>query len=92
MGAALKSQQKAIDMANQIADYFKTLPEAEAAPGAVDHIKKFWTPKMRVGIIAHLDGGGAGLEPFAAQIVALLKRGGDKPLQPVVPYGDATEA
>lgn len=92
MGAALKSQQKAIDMANQIADYFKTLPESEAVPGAVDHIKKFWTPKMRAGIVAHLDAGGAGLEPFARQAVALLKQGGEKPLKPVPPYGDATEA
>ena len=74
MGTALKSQQKAIDMANQIGDYFKTLPEAEAVPGAVDHIKKFWTPKMRASIIAHLDSGAAGLEPFAVTAVAELKR------------------
>ena len=92
MGTALKSQQKAIDMANQMSDYFRTLPEAEGVPGAVDHIMKFWTPKMRAGIVAHLDAGGAGLEPFAMQAVALLKRGVEKPLKPVAPYGDATEA
>ena len=73
MSAAHSSQQKLVDMANQMADYFRTLPLDEGLPGAADHIKKFWTPKMRDRIIHHLESGAPGLDPFAARAVALLK-------------------
>ena len=75
MNANHSSQQKLIDMANQMADYFSTLPPEEGLPGAADHIRKFWTPKMRGRIIEHLDAGGAGMDLFAAKAVGLLKAG-----------------
>ena len=75
MSAAHSSQQKLVDMANQMADYFRSLPVEEGLPGAADHIKKFWTPKMRDRIIHHLDSGAPGLDPFAAKAVGLLKAG-----------------
>ena len=32
----------------------------QAAAGTADHIKKFWDPRMRAAILAHLEAGGAG--------------------------------
>jgi formate dehydrogenase subunit delta len=31
--------------------------------GTAEHIKKFWDPRMRAAIFAHLKEGGAGLAP-----------------------------
>lgn len=51
-------------MANQIADFFHSYPEAEAVDGIATHIQKFWDPRMRAGIFAVMDAGGAGLKPL----------------------------
>ena len=75
MKAAQSSQQKLVDMANQMSDYFRTLPAAEGLPGAADHMAKFWTPKMRDRIIAHLKSGAPGLDAFSAEAIALLEAG-----------------
>ena len=64
---------KLVHMANQIADYFKVMPDAEALKGAADHLRAFWTPKMRREIIAWLDNGGEGLQPLAVRAVGELK-------------------
>jgi formate dehydrogenase subunit delta len=65
---------KLVRMANQIGDYFRTFPEDEATAGAADHLRKFWTPKMRNEIIAFVDAGGSGLNQVAERAVADLKR------------------
>lgn len=36
-----------IRMANQIADFFRSYPEAEAEEGVEHHIRDFWDPRMR---------------------------------------------
>ena len=38
---------KLVRMANQIATFFKSQPEAERVPGIATHINKFWEPRMR---------------------------------------------
>jgi formate dehydrogenase subunit delta len=38
-----------------------------------DHIRKFWDPRMRKAIFAHLDAGGAGLDPNVLEAIASLK-------------------
>jgi formate dehydrogenase subunit delta len=38
----------------------------------VDHIKKFWDPRMRAALLAHLIGGGEGLDPKVGNAVELL--------------------
>ncbi|WP_374380864.1 formate dehydrogenase subunit delta [Dongia sp.] len=53
-----------ISMANQIAEFFQSYPETEAVAGIATHIEKFWDPRMRRGIFAHLKAGGAGLKPL----------------------------
>ena len=59
-------------MANQIADFFQSYPEAEAVEGVATHIQKFWDPRMRRGIFAHLNAGGAGLKPLAVKALQKL--------------------
>jgi formate dehydrogenase subunit delta len=54
-----------VRMANQIADFFRSQPEADALKGASNHIRQFWDPRMRAKMAAHLKAGGAGLSPLA---------------------------
>lgn len=63
---------KLVKMANQIGDYFAPRPPAEAAAGAADHLRQFWTPKMIREIVDAAAGGDAGLNPTAADAVKLL--------------------
>ena len=46
----------------------------KAVPAIADHIKKFWDPRMRKMIFAHLDAGGAGLMPNALEALTTLKQ------------------
>jgi formate dehydrogenase subunit delta len=43
-------------------------------PGLADHIKKFWDPRMLKQIFAHLDAGGAGLDPYVRDAITTLKK------------------
>ena len=57
------SPDKLVYMANQIGKFFASQGPDKAAAGIAEHIAKFWDPRMRATIIAHLDAGGAGLDP-----------------------------
>lgn len=59
------SPDRLVYMANQIARAFAAQGEARALPQIADHVNLFWDPRMRAGMAAHLDAGGAGLEPLA---------------------------
>jgi formate dehydrogenase subunit delta len=63
-----------IYMANQIGTFFKSQGEGKAVPGIADHIHKFWDPRMRKAIFAHLDAGGAGLEPDVRRALESLRQ------------------
>lgn len=65
--------EKLTMMANQIGAFFKGQGEADAPAAIADHLKKFWDPGMRKDIVAHLDAGGAGLDPLVRRGVELLK-------------------
>jgi formate dehydrogenase subunit delta len=67
---------KLVRMANQVGDYFGALPADEATAGTADHLKRYWTPKMRGEIIAFAKNGGNGLNPVAARAVAVLEDSG----------------
>lgn len=59
-----------IRMANQIGQFFDTMPDrSEAAEGVAQHIRKFWDPRMRRQFLAHVDGGAPGLHALVAQVV-----------------------
>ncbi len=61
-------------MANQIGLFFKSQGEAAAPAAIADHLKKFWDPGMRADIVAHLDKGGAGLDPLVRSGIELLRQ------------------
>ncbi len=69
----MSSPDSLIQMANQIGSFFKSQGPGKVTPGVADHIKKFWDPRMRSKIFAHLDAGGAGLEPEVRDAIELLK-------------------
>jgi formate dehydrogenase subunit delta len=60
-------------MANQIGKFFESQGEAKAGPGIADHIRKFWDPRMKKAIFAHLDAGGAGLDAPVRDAIKALK-------------------
>ena len=63
-----------IYMANQIGKCFQSQGDDKAVPGIAEHIKKFWDPRMRRAIFAHLDGGGAGLDQSVREAIEMLKK------------------
>jgi len=67
------SPDKLVYMANQIGKYFASQKAPTALPGIADHIKKFWDPRMRDAIFAHLATGGSGLDPMVRQAIEQLK-------------------
>ena len=65
--------ERLVAMANDIAAFFDSEPDkAIAADGVRSHLVRFWDPRMRREIIAHAEGGGAGLTGTAKSAVALL--------------------
>ena len=68
------SADRLIYMANQIGKFFQSQGHDKAVPGIAEHIRKFWDPRMRKGIFAHLDQGGAGLDPEAREAIATLQQ------------------
>ena len=51
-------EQNLITMANQIGDFFTSLPDHEEAIGDIaSHIRRFWEPRMRRAILEALDDG-----------------------------------
>ncbi len=56
---------KLVFQANQIAAFFAAQGEERAVPQIADHVRKFWDPRMRAAMKAHLTGGGTGLHPLA---------------------------
>ena len=67
------SPDKLVYMANQIGKFFRSQGEEKAVQGTVEHLKKFWDPRMRAAILRHLADGGSGLEPVARDAVAKLQ-------------------
>jgi formate dehydrogenase subunit delta len=65
--------ERLVAMANDIAAFFDAEPDkAVAIEGVRFHMSRFWEARMRRAIIAHVEGGGAGLSPTARSAVSLL--------------------
>jgi formate dehydrogenase subunit delta len=60
-----------IQMANRIGQFFEAMPDAaEARRETATHLRKFWEPRMRRELFAHLDAtGGEGLRPLVLEAV-----------------------
>ena len=61
-------------MANQIGKFFQSQGHDQAVAGVADHIRKFWDPRMRKDIVAHLATGGVGLDATVRKAVGALPR------------------
>ena len=59
------SPEKMTRMANQIATFFETQPDADKAARVAAHLKEFWEPRMLEQLADHLKAGGEGLSPLA---------------------------
>jgi formate dehydrogenase subunit delta len=65
-----------VRMANQIGTFFEAMPDRpEALEGIALHLKKFWEPRMRRALLAHIDQGGqgeaSGLNAMVAEAISL---------------------
>ncbi len=64
--------ERLVEMANDIGHFFSAEPDhAVAVAGIENHLRKFWEPRMRRQIIAHVEAGGAGVE---APVVEAIRR------------------
>ncbi|HEU5136188.1 MAG TPA: formate dehydrogenase subunit delta [Steroidobacteraceae bacterium] len=67
------NSERLVAMANDIAAFFDSeADKAVAAEGVRFHIARFWDPRMRREIVAHVGAGGAGLTPTARRAIELL--------------------
>ena len=63
-----------VRMANDIGAFFASEPEPQAATAAIlNHLKRFWDPRMRAQIVTHYrEARGEGLEPAVLNAVRML--------------------
>jgi formate dehydrogenase subunit delta len=62
-----------VRMANDIGKAFRAQGEEKAIAAIANHVKMFWEPRMKKQIFAHLDHGGAGLDPLTLKALQKLK-------------------
>ncbi len=67
------SEDRLVMMANQIGRFFVPQRNADPVAAIADHLQKFWDPRMRAAIVAHLAAGGAGLDGPVKEAVGRLK-------------------
>jgi len=65
--------QNLVKMANEIEKFFRAEPDREIAVSGIEtHLRRFWDPRMRKAIIAHVEAGGSGLGDMAVAAVRKL--------------------
>ena len=65
---------KLVYMANQIAKFMESKPQAEGIALLAAHINDFWEPRMRNHLFDILDAGGEGLRPIVVLAAAQIRR------------------
>jgi formate dehydrogenase subunit delta len=68
----MSSADRLVTMANQIGRFFTPQRQGDAVAQIADHLEKFWDPRMRAAIVAHLEKGGAGLDAPVRDAVGLV--------------------
>jgi formate dehydrogenase subunit delta len=60
-----------VHMANRIAEFFEAMPDpAEARDGVAQHLQRYWEPRMRRELLAHVQANqGVGLRPLVLAAV-----------------------
>lgn len=59
-----ESGEHLVAMVNDIGNYFRAQGRDEAIAGIANHIKRYWTPRMRQKLNAYLSQGNGGLDDF----------------------------
>ncbi len=67
------SPDKLIYMANQIATFFASQPEADRVDRVAAHIKDFWEPRMRRQMFEIVASDRAGIDPMVRAAMARLQ-------------------
>ena len=68
------NNERLVDMVNDIANFFASEPDhALGVAGVAGHIRRYWEPRMRKQMLAHLEAGGHGLSDLAREGVQELK-------------------
>jgi formate dehydrogenase subunit delta len=65
---------KLVYMANQIATFFKSQPENEAAEGVANHISDFWEPRMRKQLFDMIAEGNADFHPLVLKAAPRIRK------------------
>ncbi len=65
------SPDKLAYMANQIGKFFLSQTSEDGVASITDHLKKFWDPRMRRDLVAHIDQ--VTLDPMVRQAVERLR-------------------
>ena len=68
------TKTKLVYMANQIATFFKSQPQDEAAQGVATHINKFWERRMRRQLFEILEKEENGLDALVLQAAPLIRK------------------
>ena len=64
-----------VKMANQIEAFFRADPDRDAAVAGIEnHMRRFWEPRMRNAIVAHVEAGGTGLGELAIRAVRRIEQ------------------
>jgi formate dehydrogenase subunit delta len=74
MSGAAQAGEHLVAMANDIANYFRVQGREEAIAGIANHIKRYWTPRMRQKLNAYLAEGHGGLDELPRAAVESLNR------------------
>ena len=74
-----------VTMANQIGTFFASYPDREEASTEIaNHLQRYWAPRMRIQLYAHIDAGDAhGLAPIVLSAIAAHRGEKAPPQQPV---------
>jgi formate dehydrogenase subunit delta len=80
--STMSTIQHLVRMANDIGDFFRAQRREEAIAGIENHLRSFWTPRMREKLGALLASGDSGLDELPAEALRRINHNKDKkPLQ-----------
>lgn len=68
------SEKNITRMANQIATFFHSKPEAEGVSGIAEHINKFWEKRMRAQLFDLIDKDETAFDPWVLKAASSINR------------------
>ncbi|MGI1663693.1 formate dehydrogenase subunit delta [Palleronia sp. KMU-117] len=66
------SPEKMVHMANQIAIFFRSQPDADPAQRVAAHLCDYWEPRMRAQLVDYVREGGEGLDETVRKAARLI--------------------